>query len=256
MEFQNVINNSMKNIVFIVNLEESYKQGRNTPYHFAVQAWTKWCQTHNAELVVLTERIYPEDYMNANWHKLFVFQLLEASEIEYNQILIVDADTIPHPNSPNIFEMTDNKFCAVRNFGSMDWVCRSYENYKKHLFPDVTYSPFQYFNSGVLVVNKDHKQLYDDIIEFYKNNSDTILELQRTYGVGTDQPVLNFFIHKDNIQHKLLDYEWNMQDMNRFEILQNDVYINIGWIYHFNSMPIDMRNYLMQKTYNILYNEK
>ena len=81
-----------KNVIFIVNLSETKKQGRNYPYKFSVKSWKTWCDKNNCELFVLTERIYPEEYMNANWHKLFVFQLLENSGIDYDQIMIVDAD--------------------------------------------------------------------------------------------------------------------------------------------------------------------
>ena len=238
-----------KNIVFIVNLPESKKQGRSQPYQYAVDSWSTWCDNNNCELFVLTERIYPESYMNANWHKLFIFQLLEANGIDYDQILIVDADTIIHPDAPNVFELTDNKFCAVHNFGSYDWVCRSIENYKKHLFPKVDIPLFEYFNSGVIICNKSHKEFYQKIINYYLDNQKNITTLQNTYHVGTDQPILNFFIQKDKIDYKQLGYEWNMQNMQRFEILDNELtFTKIGWIYHFNGIPDDTRNYIMNKT--------
>jgi hypothetical protein len=132
-----------KNVVFIVNLHEKEKPNRNQPYHYCVKSWKIWCKKNNCELFVLEDRIYSEDFMNANWHKIFAFQLLESSGIDYNQILIADADTIIHPNAPNVFEMTDNKFCAVHGFGSYDWQCRSIENYKKHMFPDVDLDLFR-----------------------------------------------------------------------------------------------------------------
>ena len=66
----------MNNIVFIVNLSENKKINRNAPYQFSVDSWKNWCDKNKTQLVVLDERIYPEEYMNANWHKLFVFQLL------------------------------------------------------------------------------------------------------------------------------------------------------------------------------------
>ena len=61
---------------------------------------------------MLDEFIYEHDFMKPNWYKLYVFDLLENNDIKYNQI-VVDADTIVHPNCPNFFEMTENKFCAV-----------------------------------------------------------------------------------------------------------------------------------------------
>ena len=238
-----------KNIVFIVNLPEEKKQGRNIPYENSIASWSHWCNKNNCELFELNTRIYPEEFMNANWHKLFVFQLLEANDIDYDQILIADADTIIHPDAPNIFAMSENKFCAVHNYGSYDWVCRSIENYKKHLFPDIDVPLFEYFNSGIIICNKLHKNFYQTIIDFYLENQEKIIILQSKYAVGTDQPVLNFFVQKEKIKYKQLPYEWNMQDMRRFEVLTDDLkFIDIGWIYHFNSMPDDMRNYFMNKT--------
>jgi len=238
-----------KNIVFIVNLEEQKKQGRGTPYHYSISSWDIWCKKNDCELFVLTERIYPENYMNANWHKLYVFQLLDDSGIDYDQILIVDADTIIHPNAPNIFELSKRKFCAVHNYGSYDWICRSIENYKKHLFPNVEVPLFEYFNSGIIICNKSHKNFYEKIINFYLNNQEKIRILQETYHVGTDQPVLNYFVQQEKIEYKQLPYEWNMQDLRRFEILDEELtFTKIGWIYHFNGIPDDMRNYIMKKT--------
>ena len=103
----------MKNIVFIVNLPETKKPGRDKPYQYSVKSWEKWCTKNDSELFVLTDRIYPEDYMNANWHKLFVFQLLDDMNIDYGQIITVDADTMIHPDAPNIFDMTNGKYCVV-----------------------------------------------------------------------------------------------------------------------------------------------
>ena len=59
---------------------------------------------------------------------------MDANDIEYNQILSVDADTIVHPDCPNFFEMTEGKMCGVHNEGSYDWIIRSIENYGKYFF--------------------------------------------------------------------------------------------------------------------------
>ena len=40
-----------------------------------------------------------------------------------------------------------------------------------------------------------------------------------------------------------------MQDMNRFEILDDELtFTKLGWIYHFNGIPDDLRNHMMKKT--------
>ncbi len=241
----------MKNVVFIVNLPENKKQGRNTPYHHSIKSWQKWCDKNDHLLFVLDQRIHEEEYMNANWHKVYVFDLLDANEIDYDQVLIADADTIIHPNAPNVFNLTDNKFCAVHGFGSYDWECRSIENYKKYLFPDIDVDLFDYFNSGMIICNKSHKDFYSKVIQFYHNNKESIIKMQETFSVGTDQPVLNFLVKQENIDYKQLGYEWNMQDLRRYELLDEDLtFTKIGWVYHFNGIDDNIRNYIMEKTAN------
>ena len=109
-----------------------------------------------------------------------------------------------------------------------------------------------------IILNKDHKKLYTDIIDFYNENKESIVEAQNTFGVGTDQPIINFFLQKQNIDLKLLSYKFNMQDMALKEILTDDLlFTKLGWIYHFNAIPNNHDSSLtlhwMKKTYEELY---
>ena len=256
----------MKNIVFMVEIDktegesvsvEEYQDAleRKKPYWYSHASWKKWCDKNDAEIFLLTERIYPKDVMNPNWHKLFAFELLDNEGIEYDQILVVDADTIVHPNAPNFFELSDNKFIAVHNEGCYDWLCRSVENYSKHIFDNHQLSPWDYFNSGFMIVNKTHKKLFSDIIKFYLDNSKSLKEFQEKYGCGTDQPIINFFVDMSNVDKKLFPYEFNMQDMPRKEILDNELtFTKLGWVYHFNAIPggPETTHHWMKKTYEYL----
>jgi len=227
-----------KHVVFMVNMSEVKKPGRNMPYEYSVRSWKHYCKRHGFEFFVLDQRIYDEGYANANWHKLFVFELLESNGIDYDKVLIVDADTIVHPDAPSIFDECGDGFCAAHNDGSYDWLLRSIENYSKYLFDGFTFPFWQYFNSGVMVVNKNHAQLFRDILEFYNENHEAVKQLQNTFHVGTDQPVINFFVHKTRDDLELLPYEWNMQDLTRREILDTELtFVNYGWVYHFNAIP-------------------
>ncbi len=243
------------NIIFTVNIKNSDKPQRSIPYDLSIKSWKNWALKNDCEVFVLDKWIYEE--MNPNWHKLLVFDLLENNEIDYDQILIVDSDTIIHPNAPNIFDITDNKFCAVNNEGSMDWVMRSIENYSKYVFEGYMFDWWEYFNSGLMVVNKKHKDLFGRIRNFYLNNTELLKKVQDHFGVGTDQPIINFFVQKNNVDLKLLPYEWNMQDMIRKEILGNDfLFTKFGWVYHFNAIPDNHDSsktlYWMNKTYEYL----
>ena len=65
-------------IIFIVNISEQLKKGRNDKYDLSINSWKSWADKNNCEVFVLTERVYPENYMNANWHKALALKLLES----------------------------------------------------------------------------------------------------------------------------------------------------------------------------------
>jgi len=254
----------MKNIVFMMDIDIKgdgrYSSNRRLSYKYSIDSWKKWCEKNDCDLVVFDEPICDVEDMKITWQRYYALDILENSGIDYNQVLMVDADTIVHPDCPNFFEMTDNKFCAIHNDGSYDWVLRSMETYSKYLFEDFTFPFWEYFNSGFLIINKKHKKLYKNIVNFYLNNRENIVKIQETFGVGTDQPVINFFVQKENVDLKILPYEFNMQDMARKEILDNDLtFTKVGWVYHYNAIPQHIQKqtgnveYWMKKTYEELY---
>ena len=134
------------------------------------------------------------------------------------------------------------------------------ENYHKHMFNDkpLSFNFWEYINCGFMIFNKNHKKFLKEFLDFYHNNKEHIVKLQETYYVGTDQPVFNHFLREKNIEYKLLPYEFNMCDLPRKEILDNDLTMTkTGWIYHFNAIPqqFGKPEQWMEKTYNHLYNE-
>ena len=154
--------------------------------------------------------------------------------------------------------MTDNKFTTVEFDGSWDWVCRSLENYSKYLFQNKMIDWWKYFDSGFWIVNKEHKKFAKSMTDFYHKNKDTILQVENTFHVGTEQTPLNFMIQLSGLEMKQLPYEFNMNDMARKEILNEDlVFSKIGWVYQFNCIPNNHENKLthhfMKKTYEHFY---
>ncbi len=247
------------NVVYIINIATDKKPGRTIPYKFGIQSWKNWCEKNNAKLVVLEDAILPYEDLRPNWHKVFIFDLLKQSNIECDKILIVDADTIVHPTAPNFFEIAEDKFCVVNNVGSYDWMLRGIENYKKYIFNNFNFDITKYFNSGVLILNKNHESFFEKVKSFYFTNKQNLIKMQDTFFTGTDQPVLNFMCQIENIDMKFLPYEFNMQDLYRREALIDSMpYIDLGYIYHFNAIPNNSDNsqtmYWMEKTFKKLYN--
>ena len=258
----------MKNIVFVVDITLKgsqrevgrWAETRSDPYVFCTKAWQKWCDRNDCELFVLNEEVLPHAEMPVSWQRYYVFDLLEANGIEYDQIMYVDADTIPHPDCPNVFEMSDRKFCFVHNEGSYDWILRSIENYSKYFFDGYMIPWTDYFDSGMLIFNKEHKEFFSEILNFFHDNRTNLLSVEKEWHAGTDQTPVNFLTHTLDIDYKKLPYEYNMCDMFRKELLDNDMTLTkMGWIYQYNSIPNNVDDRLtfhwMERTYKQLWGD-
>ena len=252
----------MKNIVFMMDIdlagEGRYASSRRLPYKYSIKSWEKWCEKIDCEVFVLTDLLLPKENMAICWQRYYLFDILEANEIEYDQILMVDADTIVHPDCPNFFDMTDRKMCGVHNEGSYDWIIRSIENYGKYFFNGHVMDFWKYIDCGFVVVNEIHRDFFKQVTDFYNENAELLRQVEREWHAGTDQTPVNILIHDRNIDFKWLPYEFNMCDMFRKELLTDDLlFTKWGWIYQYNSIPNnteDKLTYLwMKKTYEHLY---
>ena len=247
----------MKNVVFIVDITLKgsqrdvgrWAETRSDPYVFCTKSWKKWCDKNDCELFVLNEEVLPHDTMPVSWQRYYVFDLLEANNINYDQVMYVDADTIPHPNCPNVFEMSERKFCFVHNEGSYDWILRSIENYGKYFFNGHTIPWTDYFDSGMLIFNEQHKQVFQKIIDFFHENRENLLKVESEWHAGTDQTPVNFMVKKD-IEINYLSKKFNLTHFNRKEILQGLMFIDCGYIWHFNGFEKSWRTPLMRDTWN------
>lgn len=229
----------MKNIVFITAIKSPGNEVRSEGYKYSIESWKHWCRANGAELRVLDQALFNSSEMKPNYFRYYCFNLLEDEG--FDQICLVDADTIIHPECPNFFELHPDKFRAVHNDGDYDWIIRSIENYQYEFQGEFKkkFDIWKYFNSGFLVFAKKHEPLIRTIIEFYWENSTKIKGCQERYGVGTDQPLINLLVNEyysDALE--LLPYQFNMQDLPRKNILDDRfLFTKIPGIYHFNAIP-------------------
>lgn len=242
-----------------VDLEDKgrFASSRTNPYKYSIESWRKWSDKNNCELFVLTDELVDHNFMGICWQRWYIFDLLEANNIEYNQILSIDADTIVHPDCPNFFEMTDNKFTVCHFDGSWDWVLRSIENYSKHIFGGMKFRMDKYFDSGFWIVNEQHKDFAKSVTDLYNEKASMFRELEKLH-TGTEQTPLNFMTKVEDLDMTYLPYEFNMNDMPRREILTEDLFFTkCGWVYQYNALPNNKNNeltdYWMKKTYEHFY---
>jgi len=244
----------MKNIIFMIDIKIGDKPNRTDAYQYSINSWKKWAERNDAKVITLTVPLTDPKEMSLTWQRYHLFDLLDNNKTEYDQILMVDSDTIVHPNCPNFFDISERKFCGVHNQGSYDWLFRSMENYSKYLFGGYMFDFTQYINGGFQIVNKDHRPFFNAMLEFYNEHKKTILWLQETYHVGTDQPVLNFLLNMYEIDLKILPYEFDMQDLVLHEGLTDDLlFWKFGYVAHFNAIPNNVNSTIsndwMKRTY-------
>ena len=126
-------------------------------------------------------------------------------------------------------------------------------------FNDIKLPFYEYINGGFQIVNETHRPFFKDVLDFYFKQKTNLNKIQKTFGVGTDQTPINYLLRKHNIDLNLLPYEFNMNDMNRKEILGDDLlFTKVGYVYHFNAIPPDVANkrdshYWMDRVYKELY---
>ncbi len=254
----------MKNIVFIPNIDLG--NNRNSSYHYSIDSWKVWCDKNDCELFILNDLVLDNDKMGICWQRYYLFDILEANDIEYNQILMVDADTIVDPDCPNFFEMTEDKYCGVMNDGDYEWVMRSIRGFGDELFDGMRINTWNYINGGFQILNSKHKDFFETMKTYYNENSSLISETIAKLKTATDQTILNFMLVKNDIDVKVLPGCFNLQDLMRKNLLYVDKscwwsdelhYLDAGWIYHFNAIPPNPMNrdasYWMKRTYEELY---
>ena len=260
----------MKNIVFIPNIDLG--NGRATPYHYSVKSWQTWCDKHDVKLVEWTEPNMDHNNFPIIYQREWVFDILEHNDIDYNQVLIIDADTIVHPDCPNFFERTNHKYTAVVNNGCFEWVTRSINAWGHFMFPDMEKPKvWEYFNTGFIIANKEHKPFFKTIQEFYLENVERLFEIRNNEKYdglpipGVGQTCVNFLVKQHDIKMTYLPERFNLTDLFRKNMLHipghNDwskdelIYKDTGYIFHFNAIPKNERHaeYWMKRTYEEWY---
>lgn len=251
------------NIVFIPNI--STGDGRNSPYHYSVKSWQKWAEQHNnVKVVEWTEPLMSPEEMKITLQRYWVHDILAENKIDYDQVLIVDADTIIHPQCRNIFDFSDG-FTAVMNDGSYEWVLRSIREWGDALFPNLPYlRPDRYINGGFQITSKNEIPFYNTVKDYYLENKEVISKLSKKIKAGTDQTIINYLLHREQVPVSYFPVSYNLQDLFRKDLLHIPghswfpdelLFLNAGWIYHFNAIPQNPRHvsYWMERTYKELY---
>ena len=248
----------MANLIYTVAINHDTSQFKNSDYsQYCVKSWGSWCEKNDIDFIVLTE--HDARYKYPVWNKDLIFEILEATDTEYDKIGYVDSDTMIHWDAPNPFDMYNDEFCWVKDIANFRWVTKSIETYNK-FYPTQTLDLYDYYNSGVSFFTKEHKFIYDNLQKLYKENSAELDECA-TKGVGKVQTLLNFELQKESVKIKELPPTWNMFSMHKREMFSHNwqdgedktpFFIKYSWLWHFTGFPIEDRTDIMKQTWEMV----
>lgn len=252
-----------KNIIFIPAINAGRDLHQN--YGYSVESWKRWSEKYDdIEVLVWDTPLYTWEEMTIPWQRYHLFKILEHNNINYDQILMVDSDTIVNPDTPNFFELTDRKYCGVVDMGCWEWTGRSIRHYKD-IFDGYNIDRGYYINCGFQIVNETHKDFFNLVLDFYQKNQKILVEKQKS-GLGTDQTPVNYLIQMYGIETNILPPTYNLGHLISKNLINLghgwwgdslDNLYNQGWVYHFNGIPQNKLNrdmkYFLERSFTELY---
>lgn len=240
-----------KNLIYTTAIDHSTSTFRNFDYsQYCINSWQAWCNKNGIDFLVIDK--HDSRYKFPVWNKDIVFETVGD---KYDKIIYVDSDTMVKWDAPNPFDLYDDEFCVTIDRSSLRWILNSIDAYQQ-FFPDLKLDIDGYFNSGVCFFTKDHKYIFDQLIDFYEENKDKLDEIK---GVGKVQTVLNFMLKKNNVKIKYLPPTWNLFSIHKKDMFKHNwqlnedmtpFFIKYSYVWHFTGFSIEDRIKLMGQVWN------
>tara|TARA_E500000305_G_scaffold94884_2_gene84030 strand:+ start:133 stop:1500 length:1368 start_codon:yes stop_codon:yes gene_type:complete len=263
-----------KNIVWwpaIKNSDHNEKYGGYDYFKYSRKTWEYWCKKNNCLFIPFEIPVEKDlNKFRVNWQKaIFVFDELDRMGVEYDQIALVDSSFMIRWDAPNFFDLTDHKFTAFRDTDNLKWVYDSVQGYK-NIFDNFNLDIQKYVNSGFMIFNEQHKNLFQGFKKFYLENITEFCKLQdEVVKKGTEQTPMNYWLQTNDVDINLdLPLPFKLTHLHRKEMFsynwqldedKTPFVIKYGYNYSFNGIPKDERTQIMNQVWNLTkdnYDEK
>lgn len=250
-------------VMFDINDGKSqYDHSRYT--NITKTSWKSFCDKHDIDFISITEPL--KDIPNVKWNKHFIFDFIDT---KYKKIGIVDSDTMPKWNAPNIFDLYDDEFCGVIDNESIWKLHNNILKYKES-FKDLSYNKEfmidKYINCGVLLFTRDHKFIFDKMRSFYYKNKED-LDNWNVPDTDCDQTIFNLILEHPHIKQKFKRKYFDIR-FNTMRLIQNgwlshnwqlnedktNFFIKYSFIWHFNGCSFEEKSSLINKVWGGLKN--
>jgi len=258
----------MTDVVFWIGVKSTdpllrEKHGDFRYLEYSKKTWQWWCRKHGVHFFEYSTPSLPDTGTHkVTWQRWFdVFDQLEAAEIDYRKVLLTDGSIMVRWDTPNFFEMVTDDLHAFRSLENIKWIDQGIKGYSD-LFDNYPFDLKKYMTCGFQIFTAKHKHFLKRLKDFYFDNLDEILKLQKSVSRGTDQPVYNHLLQIDGIevQQTLPESFWLMH-MNRFgwfghnwQLKEDSTpyFIKYGYIWVFSGFDRKQRENLMKQTWDLV----
>ena len=208
----------------------------------------------------MEDLLCPIEQMGITWQRHYAIEMLENDGIEYDQICMTDASYVPKWNMPDIFKMTDGKFTTTHEYDNFKWVYESIQGYKE-FFDNYDLNIFDYFNTGLVIFNKSHRDVFEKFRKIYTENVDYFVDKQLTLRRGTDQTPFNYVLRMNNVDINFLSPHYRMSHLPRKDLLsynwqldedKTPFFIKYGLLWGFSGFDKRQRNKLMEDVWEMV----
>lgn len=257
-----------KNVIFWVGIRNEAhddKYGNFEYFDYTKATWKHFCKRFDCHFVEFDTPVQSDLFeYRVNWQKaMYVFDILDEKNIEYDQIALVDSTCMYKWDAPNFFELTDRKFVGWRDNDNLHWIYQSVKGYKS-VFDDFDLNISEYINSGFIIFNEVHKEFFESFKQLYEDNKDLFIQMQdKLIRKGTEQTPLNYHLQMNNIDVKTdLPLPFKLTHLNRKEMfghnwqLKNDpmpFFMKYGYNWIFNGIPKDQRTSLIKQIWDMVH---
>ena len=174
-----------KNIIFMTAMVDAPDVLNYAEWCY--NSWDYWCKKNDVQLFILEDELRPKGDgtykvpgMKPTWQRWHVFDVLDANEIEYDNVALVDIDTMVHWDAPNFFEEANGEFGAVKDKFNIDVESFSY--------------PYGKYNKNVIqFVKKYYRFAVTTKRSRFKFNKFDLLEIPRI-PVNPDTSMFKFYL--------------------------------------------------------------
>jgi hypothetical protein len=212
-------------------------RGQSNLYDFCIDSVSKYCKKYDIDHFILKEpklKIKP-DMDKTSRNKLGL--LKEAGDTliifekeysftffdQYDQIAVIDADIYIRDSAPNIFDELSEQYdfggVLERSLPLTDSHRRKIQGYSKDMFErlnDVDWNwnkdGAEFMNMGMMLMNKSLIKYFNGQTpeEFIRRPEfKRFVDGDGLWKYSTDQVLLNWWLKKENIRVKHLEWKWN-----------------------------------------------